>query len=148
MSREAMQAALDALIESFDAVHYEYTEALRLYEGIPTRKAKLARMKALVDKHESAIEQLEAALAAPEQEPVAYVYLDRWNSGRAWPDDCFSGTRCDGQVPVYLAAPVSGRVISDAEILDALRSIDVETKRLPEGLRLFARAIIAKVEGK
>ena len=46
------------------------------------------------------------------------------------------------------AAPVSGRVISDAEILDALRSIDVETKRLPEGLRLFARAIIAKATGE
>ena len=122
MSREAMQAALDAL-----TYHQEQTRPIQ--------------------RTIEAIAQLEAALAAP-VEPVAYVYLDRWNSGRAWPDDCFSGTRCDGQVPVYLAAPVSGRVISDAEILDALRSIDVETKRLPEGLRLFARAIIAKVEGK
>lgn len=206
--RAAMQAGLEALKESLDTVHYEYTEARRRYEGIPTRKAKLYGMKALVDKHEAAIAQLEAALAAPttlpafirrdvEQairsaehpkgmsthdgkarigadrlrymlrlidamsvtalaapvEPVAkYCQQAEFKAGRAAPRTCPTCKLGPCPYGVSVAAPVAGRVISDAEIDEIARPHSIETEIGIEfterELIAFARAIIAKTEGE
>ncbi len=65
--RKAAQQALEALTESVDAVRNEYVSDWR--HGIPSREGQLAAMSDGVDKHEAAIRDLRAALAAPPEPP-------------------------------------------------------------------------------
>lgn len=37
-----------------------------------------------------------------------------------------------------------GRELTDEEILEVLKSVDADTQRLPQGFKLFARAILKK----
>jgi hypothetical protein len=73
MEREALKLALDALEESIDTVRHNYETDWR--HGYPTRKAQLASMKQGLEDHEQAITAIQAALAKPAQEPVAWTLL-------------------------------------------------------------------------
>ena len=115
MSREAMEMALNALT-AWDA-----RGRLRVIEALRT------------------------ALAQPESEPVAwlrpiFMIEDGW--------DEFGFTKSsDEDVPLYTAPPPPRKPLSDDELLAALKSVDTyptsETARLPNGFKLFARAIEA-----
>ncbi len=43
--------------------------------------------------------------AEPAQEPVAWVRLEAWKSGKDWPDDCFTALPAEGLTPLYTAPP-------------------------------------------
>jgi hypothetical protein len=82
MSIEAMRQALDALESAADneCNFHDYKNA-----AITLRQA---------------IEQAE------KQEPVAWVYLENWGSGKFWPDDCFSENNASPEMtPLYTAPP-------------------------------------------
>ncbi len=89
------------------------------------------------------IEELRAALAQPEPEPVAWAYKvnNTWEqlSFIEPPNDAYDD---DSLVPLYTAPP-QRKPLSDDELLAALKSVDSETARLPNGFKLFARAIEA-----
>lgn len=149
--RAAMQAGLDALKESWDDVA-STLHGYQSVKGSPShdRRAKLYAEQ--LDRHAAAIAQLEAALAAP-VEPVGYFVLSEGQPEMGIPKTWLQvaeGREAEGQ-PLY-AAPVAGRVISDAEIDAIARPHSIETETGIEfterGLIEFARAIIAKTEGK
>ena len=50
-----LQQALVALDNSVDTVREEYTEAVRRYSGLPSRKARLDALNSLLTKHEASI---------------------------------------------------------------------------------------------
>lgn len=50
-----LQQALEALDNSVDTVREEYTEAVRRYSGLPSRKARLDALNSLLTKHEASI---------------------------------------------------------------------------------------------
>ena len=55
---------------------------------------------------QGAISDLEAALAqqAEPVEPVAWVRLEAWKSGKDWPDDCFTALPAEGLTPLCKCA--------------------------------------------
>ena len=57
-----LQQALEALDNSVDVVREEYTEAVRRYSGLPSRKARLDSLNALLTKHESSITDIRTYL--------------------------------------------------------------------------------------
>ena len=44
---------------------------------------------------------------AQQQEPVAWVHLESWMTGKYWPDDCFSALPVDEWRPLYTSPPAS-----------------------------------------
>jgi hypothetical protein len=70
MTREALKLVHDALINSSDALWNEYQSDWR--HGIPTRRAQLDAKLKMCEDHDKAIAAIKAALAQPEQEPVAW----------------------------------------------------------------------------
>ena len=138
MSREVMQQALKAL------------EKCRDWPGA-------------YDECSLALHELRAALAEPEQEPVAWMKVENFIDAEGlWDERVTLNHDGDGK-PLYTAptpqpdtdchlqgicqrsgysiAPTPRRPLSDEEIKAALVSTDPETKRLPPGFRDFARAI-------
>ena len=73
MSIEALKLALEALENSVDLVREDAYNAEKLYGNYPSRQGKVAGLKVLADDHEKAITAIKVALAAPVQEPVAWV---------------------------------------------------------------------------
>ncbi len=73
---EALKLALEALENSFDLVSNEAREAEKMYANLPTRLARVQGLVALEVAHEKAITAIMQALAAPVQEPVAWMYED------------------------------------------------------------------------
>jgi len=145
--REAMQAGLDALNESRDDV----TNTLNGYEygkGFPSYDRRIAIVTEQLEKHDAAIAKMQEALAAPvepiESEPTQTDKQAWWAGYRAG-----KGLPPDTPRQDAIAAPVAGMVISDAEIdeihIKAYREWALNGSRF---YRMFARAIIAKVEGK
>ena len=74
--RELMQQALDALENSVDLVREDAYNAEKLYGKYPTRQGQVGGLKVLADDHEKAITALRDRLAQPEQEPVAWMYVN------------------------------------------------------------------------
>ena len=126
MSREAMQMALDAL-ESLQAWP-ETPENFKRFRAIEALRARLAQP----DVPETAF---------GETEPVAWMHNfidDVITKNR--PTDI---TRNAGRWIALYTAPPQRKPLSDDELLAALKSVDSETARLPNGFKLFARAIEA-----
>ena len=73
MEREALKLALEALLNSVDLVVEDAYNAEQLYGSYPTRQARIGGLKGLADKHREAITAVEAALAQPALEPVAWA---------------------------------------------------------------------------
>lgn len=73
MKDAALKLALDALENSVDLVFEAHTEAVRRYGDYPTRKGKIDGLKVLADKHQRAIDAVNAALAQPAQQPIGYI---------------------------------------------------------------------------
>ena len=71
-------------------------------------------------------------------EPVAWVYLEKWMAGIAYPDECFSDEELKGTLPLYThPADLTDEEIK--EVYDSCKSnhcID------------FARAILRKAQDK
>ena len=84
---------------------------------------------------------LEAALAEPPPEPVAWVRLESWKSGKEWPNDCFSALPADGFTPLYTTPPTR-RPLTDAEIDEAITIAGVEgaRDRIKKIIRVAERA--------
>ena len=61
-AHKLLQQALEALDNSVDVVREEYTEAVRRYSGLPSRKARLDSLNALLTKHESSITDIRTYL--------------------------------------------------------------------------------------
>jgi len=58
----------------------------------------------------SAMESIRTAIEqAEKQEPVAWVDLENWLTGTAWPDDVFSEKQLNGWTPLYTTPPVAQR---------------------------------------
>ena len=79
--------------------------------------------------------------AQPEPEPVAWMHKfidDVITKNR--PTDI---TRNAGRWTALYTVPPQRKPLSDDELLAALKSVDSETARLPNGFKLFARAIEA-----
>lgn len=55
------------------------------------------------------------------------------------------GSEFHDVVPLY-SHPV--KELTDEEILEVLKSVDADTQRLPQGFKLFARAILRKAQEK
>ena len=75
-----------------------------------------------------------------EQEPVAWVSLDLWNSGNYWPDDCFSRRFTNDQVPLY-AAPVDAKAIRAEALEEAAKVCDARSHRSDDMGAILAAAI-------
>lgn len=60
------------------------------------------------------------------------------------------GYWCIYQSPVEGAEPLytGFKQLTDEEILEVLKSVDSDTQRLPQGFKLFARAILRKAQEK
>lgn len=143
MSREAMQAGLDALNDAVTSWREEMA-----YRSCVT----------MAEPWEQAIAKLEAALAAP-VEPVAWL-IEGKNSGMRWIQTSQDVSACDEplvtKTPLY-AAP-AGRVISDADARAIREAASAKTDEYLDSLTydatieeadgVFVRAIIAKVEGE
>jgi len=71
---EALDLALEALEESVDLVREDYENAKKLYSNYPSRQARLLGLEDGLSKHEAAIIAIKQALAAPVQEPVAWMF--------------------------------------------------------------------------
>ena len=65
MSKELLQQALDALIDSLDLVANVYAEAVELYSNCTSPQARIVGLKRELYAHESAIAALQAAIAQP-----------------------------------------------------------------------------------
>jgi hypothetical protein len=86
MSIEAMKQALRTL----DAFTPHGRVTWILTEEVDVDETVVALRKA--------IEQVE------KQEPVAWVYLETWTSGKAWADDCFTEDNASPEMtPLYTA---------------------------------------------
>jgi hypothetical protein len=82
------------------------------------------------------------ALAQPVQEPVAYEYGDDvfWHDS----PDINDYIRANGKALVYATPPAAQRQwvgLTDERLLEILVGVDHETKRLPPGMKAYARAI-------
>lgn len=120
MSREVMEISLEALLLTVEEMRSLYGSAIE---------------------QEDAIEALRATLAQPEPEPVAWMHKfidDVITKNR--PTDI---TRNAGRWTALYTVPPQRKPLSDDELLAALKSVDSETARLPNGFKLFARAIEA-----
>jgi hypothetical protein len=73
---KALDLALEALENSVDLVREDAYNAEKLYGNYPSRQGKVAGLKVLADDHEKAITAIKQALAAPVQEPVAWMFPD------------------------------------------------------------------------
>ena len=80
------------LAESLRAALAQQAEPLNL--RVPAVQKRLATQWGYVP----------AAQAEP-VEPVAWVRLEAWKSGKDWPDDCFTALPAEGLTPVYTAPP-------------------------------------------
>jgi hypothetical protein len=76
MKDEALKLALEALENSVDLVREDAYNAEKLYGNYPSRQGKVTGLKVLADDHEKAIAAIKQALAAPVQEPVAWMDRD------------------------------------------------------------------------
>ena len=109
----------------------------------PGLRTSLSESMIYREKIKMTIEALRTALSQPEPEPVAWAY----KVNKTWeqlsfiepPNDAYDD---DSLVPLYTAPP-QRKPLSDDELLAALKSVDSETARLPNGFKLFARAIEA-----
>ena len=79
MTRELLQQALEALENSADSIENEYRESVDLWSKMPTRAAKLAGLKSLVDEHNEAIRDIKAHLAQPQGEPSQHFPFVPWS---------------------------------------------------------------------
>ena len=132
--REAAQQALEAIYTA---------EALLLSMGMDSSDA--------YQEADAAITALNAALAEPMQEPVAWMYdweaeeetITNWLTSDY--DEAHSPTmRCTNIRPLYTAPP-QRKPLTDEEI--ALISIECAASHKNDDIQ-FARAIIAKVTGE
>jgi hypothetical protein len=103
--RELMQQALDALENSVDLVREDAYNAEKLYGKYPTRQGQVGGLKVLADDHEKAITALRDRLAQPEQEPVAWMYVNVHNECEeiGYGKTYFSGH--EGCTPLYSNPP-------------------------------------------
>lgn len=102
--------------------------------SIEAMKLALAAVEAALDKNQnhevkciqSAIALRHAINQAENQEPVAWVYLEEWKSGKSWPDDCFTEDNASPEMTPLYTAPVAKKpgwseVENVTEYLDDLR---------------------------
>ena len=94
-----------------------------------------------------AIVAMRERLARQEQEPVAYAVYHRAGGGKSlhWPEQhSDDGDATAYQlVPLYTAPQPAQQALTDEQMLEILGDIDADTKRLPPGIKAFARAIEA-----
>ena len=131
--RAVVEQALEAL---------EQSETTVPYEGFGMARREAER------KHQAAITALRAALAqqAEPVEPVAWVRLEAWKSGKYWPDDCFTALPAEGLTPVYTPPP-QRKPLTEEEIAAEWQKAS-ECASKSEGavttsqfVQMFARAI-------
>jgi len=120
MTRALLQQALDAL------------------QHIPTSFGNMAYTKEVVD----AIAALQAALGAPEPEPVAWIgdSPTKGNGRRLFWTYAGAHAYASKIESLYTRPAVP---LNDAGLLAILKSVDPETRRLPPGFKDFARAVEA-----
>ena len=80
-------------------------------------------------------------------EPVAWINLEAWESGKYPPDDCFSDEEFTGSIPLY-AHPV--KELTHEEILPIYTEYSsyYDDQRLFVDIYGFARAILRKAQEK
>ena len=125
MSIEAMEKAHEALVLAADYAEHQYMAEVFRREAMDLRKAiKRAKHK----------------------EPVAWVLLENWKSGKFWPNDCFAETSESPEMsPLYTAPTQREWVgITDNEILKLYR---VVTKSAWDCF-VYARVIEARLKEK
>ena len=89
----------------------------------------------------------------PEQEPVAWVILDRWNTGKEWPDDCFSAIPIDGWTPLYTTPPQRTEQEQQIETLkrclfqmqEAAKDLVKQAKSLPSTQRTWVELTAGEI---
>ena len=164
--RELMQQALDALEEAQDYTScptYSPSMTQQCAIAAVALRARLEQnefnpdwdaMAVMVEEQQrmaKRIEELEARLAQPEPEPVAWMHIHGSHE-----DPCFCELTEDEisqgwtQKPLYYTAPPQRewQGLTDEEMFAALVQVDPLTKRLAPGFEYFARAIEAKLKEK
>ena len=146
--REAAQQALEAL-ESCDAAHpsdggRQWYDDKLVEPAITALRAALAEPQLAPApgycKHCKQYTIEEPLPAEPVQEPVAWRQPN-WSrrDGAYLYYDADDKPLTNAQ-PLY-AAPPQRKPLTDEQLLEILADIDADTKRLPPGLKAFARAI-------
>ncbi len=120
---DAMKQAMEALDKSVSTCfdRYAYEQVMSRPEHFINQTIAALRL---------AIEQAER------QEPVAWLYRDEWKTlklSQITPPPT-------GSFPGYTAPP-QRQPLTEEEMLEILVGIDAATKRLPPGMKAFARAI-------
>jgi hypothetical protein len=134
--KKAAQQALEAL-EDLLVWHSKNSRAIT---AITALKAALVEeaLQRLTDVHQ----EIEAALAAPVQEPFGYL----WPTGRH-PEFRFTQQKRDGVdgMPLYTTPPQRKPLTKESllYIYNQLPNWGMDMDRLPQGLEKFARAIEA-----
>ena len=80
-------------------------------------------------------------------EPVAWVYLEKWMAGIAYPDECFSDEELKGTIPLYTHP---AKTLTDEEILEVFvenYGDDILPNIQASGIE-FANAILRKAQEK
>jgi len=80
-----------------------------------------------------------------QQEPVAWVHLESWVTGKYWPDDCFSALPIDEWQPLYTSPPAQRTWVG---LTDEDIDIAFDDTQEGGGFDDFARAIEAKLKEK
>jgi|GEM_PF-2745967 len=95
------------------------------------------------------VEMLAAAQpkAEPVQEPVAYVMLDSWLTGKRWPDDCFMDCNnpLDEATPLYTHPKPNQKPLTDFDIWEneEIMSVNSKFQLLMQDLMILVKAIEA-----
>jgi hypothetical protein len=143
----AMKLALDALVDSVDVVRSEYETVVELYGKYSTRAARIDGMLQGLKRHEDAIAALQAALAEPSAEPVAWIEISVRGTATTIDNhfaDCVRDWPC-GEYQLYPHPPVPEPLTTD-EVTDAMLDADIVAD--PFKVLKFARAIEAAIRGK
>ena len=76
-------------------------------------------------------------------EPVAWVYLEKWMAGIAYPDECFSDEELKGTLPLYTHP---AKTLTDEEI----KNLYMSMKALDQSniLIRFSRELLRKAQEK
>ena len=62
-------------------------------------------------------------------EPVAWVYLEKWMAGIAYPDECFSDEELKGTLPLYTHP---AKTLTDEEIKRAIQMLEISAEYIEQ----------------